>query len=465
MSSGFTRRDFLGAATAAGIGLTPLRGRAGSEKLARIAVCNPLLRTPLSLIIDDSCPVINKAYYWIKQRHDWRLRHQPDSPPSGWEVHYDKLSIMPNTIPAAFAAQWGQWCGEQGIKGKFSMIPFPAGVGRIDQGFPGFPSAELKEWLRVTKEVIWRNFDLTPEMLTHTHVVDLKTWQLTEEWEQAEWVDPPVDLLTDYIATAMQLLKNVGIACEGVTSPGTFGKRKESAYARAILDAALRVNNNPRPFYFLWLKHDELPDVPIWHADKNKGVAIASIVSCAGDWFGATGYDEANPDLFITTDLQGGRLPAVLAKERPCVLVGHWPCFYVNEQVGFKVLKEVKRRLDAYDPDRTKTLWMKNSEIGHYWMARQLSELSVEEDASGQKCTIRVTTKFPTDNFTLAIRDWAAQRVQMNGDPAPRESSGTDLRQVKSRRDFRSGTFLVEGKETFVAFNLAMGGTTLMVSR
>jgi hypothetical protein len=156
-----------------------------------VTVCNPLLRTPLSLIIDDSCPVINKAYYWIKQRHEWRLRHRPDSRPMGWEIHYDKLERMPNTIPAAFAATWGEWCGEHGIRGKFSMVPFPAGVGRIDRGFPGFPERELVEWLRVTKEVIWRNFDITPEMLTHTRVVDLKTWQLTEQWEQEEWEDPP----------------------------------------------------------------------------------------------------------------------------------------------------------------------------------------------------------------------------------------------------------------------------------
>ena len=269
-------------------------------------------------------------------------------------------------------------------------------------------------------------------------------------------MDPPVELLTDYVAAAMQLLKNVGIACEGVTSPGTFGKNKEAAYAQAVLDAALRVNNNPHPFYFLWLKDDELPDIPIWHADKGKGVAVASIVGCAGDWFGATGYDQANPDLFITPDLQGGRLPAVLAKQRPCILVGHWPCFYVNEQVGFKVLKEVKRRLDAYDPDGTKTLWMKNSEIGHYWMARQLSELRVEENSSKNECTIRVATKFPTNNFTLAIHDWAAQHVQIDG---------RDLPQVKSRRDFRSGAFVVQGNETFVAFNLPMGGATLTIGR
>jgi len=449
MKSRFTRRRFLGTAAAAGLGLGLSRNCSGREVGARVTVCNPLLRTPLSLIIDDSCCVINKAYYWIKQRHDWRLKHEPNSPPSGWEVHYDKLDKMPNAIPAAFAAEWGQWCGAQGIRGKFSMVPFPAGVGRIDKGFPGFPPQELEDWLRVTKEIIWKNFDLTPEMLTHTHVVNLKTWELTEQWEQGEWVDPPLDQLTEYITTAMQLLKNVGIACDGVTSPGAFGKRKELAYARAVLDAALQVNNNPRPFYFLNMEMEKPPEVPIRHADKAKGTAIASIIGCGGDWFGATGWDTSNPDLFITADLQGGRMPAVLAQERPAIMVGHWPCFYTNGQIGFKALKEVKKRLDAYDPDKMKTVWMKNSEIGRYWMARELSELSL----NGPEC--RISTKFPTDNFTLALREGAARRVQVNG---------ADLRLVQSKRDFRSGTFLVSGKETFVAFNLPTGDTVLSVS-
>jgi hypothetical protein len=288
-------------------------------------------------------------------------------------------------------------------------------------------------------------------MLTHSHVVDIKTWQLTNEWEQVEWVSPPVEKLTDYVAAAMQLLKNAGIPCEGVTSPGAFGKRKEEAYSKAILDAALRVNNNPRPFYFLWLDDRRLPSVPIWHAQKDKGIAIASIWACAGDWFGSwTGFDKGDPDKFITEDLKGGRLPPILEKELPCVLCGHWPGFYFEkEEFGFNVLKTVKRRLDAYDPDKTKTLWMKNSEIGHYWMARQLSDLAVAEG------NVTIKTKFPTDNFTLKLDDCAAKRVQVGG---------ADLRQVASRRDFRSGTFLVEGNATYAALPLKEGATVVDVA-
>ncbi|MCX7887427.1 MAG: hypothetical protein N3B01_09285, partial [Verrucomicrobiae bacterium] len=190
--------------------------------------------------------------------------------------------------------------------------------------------------------------------------------------------------------------------------------------------------------------------VPLWHVDKAAGRAIASIVGCTGDWFGATGYDTADANLLITKDLRGGRLPAVLEKELPCILLGHWPCFYANDQVGFRVLKEVKRRLDAYDPDRTKTLWMKNSEIGHYWMARTLSDIKVE---SAER--VRIQTQFPTRNFTLAL-DLAAKRVRVDEH---------DLRPVRSRRDFRVNTFLVEGDRTFVAFDLQMGTTVVSVMR
>ena len=417
-----------------------------------VSICNPLLRTPLSLIVDDSCPVINLTYYWIQQRHAWKARHQPGVHPERWEGNATQLKKMPPTIPADFAWEWAEWCWENGVKGKFSLIPYPAGMGRVDEGFPDFPIHEYQSWLRIYREIIWPNFDLTPEMLTHTAVVDLETLALTEEWEQVEWVDPPVDnRLTDYIIASMEMLNNVGIPCEGVTSPGAFGKRQEEAYAKAVLTASQEVNNNPCPFYFLWLKHDELPDVPIWHADKQNGIAIASIVACAGDWFGGwTGYDLGDADRFITEDLQGGRLPPILEQELPCVLVGHWPGFYFNgEKCGFDVLKTVKSRLDNYDPDGTKTLWMKTSEIGHYWMAREFTEIK----ALGEH-QIKLSTQFPTANFTLTI-DAPIRRIQIDG---------WDLREVHSRRDFQRDTFLCENKQTFIAFDLEIGETELVLT-
>ena len=417
-------------------------------------VSNPLRRTPLALLIDDSCPVINLGWHWIQQRREWRQRLHPGTAAAGWERLHDKLGTMESTVPADFVREWAEWCGEQGIRGKFSMVPFPAGVGRIDQSFPGHPESELREWLRVTREIIQPNFDITPEILTHTGVVDLKTWKLTDAWEQYEWVDPPVDQLTDYLTASLQLLKNAGIACDGITSPGGFGKKKEEAYARAALDAAMRVTGNLRPFYFVWVRAEEAPETPLWHVDKAQGRAIASVMPGTGDWFGGSGYDPAEPDKFIGEDLEQGRVPMLLKQELPTILLGHWPCFYANGGPGFKTLKIVKRRLDALDPDRTRTLWVKTSEIGRYEMAKKLSDIAITAGAKADEASVSITTKFPAANFTLTLNR-AVKRLHLGG---------KDLREVKSIRDFRSGAFLVEGNQTHVAFDLAEGKTELQAA-
>lgn len=421
-----------------------------------VRVCNPLLRTPLALIVDDSCPVINLNHFWIKQRHAWLARHRPGVAPKPGDGDLNKLHRVPETIPADFAVKWGEWCGEQGVKGKFSMVPYPAGVARLDQGFPGYPRQEFDAWMRATREIICPNFDITCEMLTHTHVVDLKTWQFTEEWEQFEWVDPPVEPLTEYITTAMQIVRDAGLPCEGVTSPGAFGIKQENDYAKATLAAAMQVNGDTRPFYFLHVADapEAWPDVPLWHVDKAKGSAIASIIGCTHDWFGGwTGYDAGDPNLMITEDLQGGCLPLVLARELPCVLVSHWPGFYFGgDEVGFDVLKTVKRRLDAYDPDGSKTLWMKTSEIGRYWMARQLSDITAQPKGEGV-WQITLDTNFPTPDFTLAVAARLSQ-VQINGQA---------LRPVSTVSALTSDTFLVQAQETIIAFDLPQGSSTIAV--
>jgi hypothetical protein len=422
-----------------------------------VTVANPLLRTPLALIVDDSCPVINLTYDWIRQRQAWKARFRPHEGFKASDGDPAQLHRVPRTIPADFAVRWGEWCGEQGVKGKFSLVPYPAGVARVDQGLPGFSPVEFAAWMRAYREIICPNFDLTCEMLTHTHVVDLATWQLTDAWEQYEWVDPPVEPLTDYIATAMTLVRDAGLPCEGVTSPGAFGSRQEAAYAQATLAAAQRVFGNNRPFYFLHVYDPphQWPDVPIWYADKERGVAIASIIGCTHDWFGNwTGYDAGDPDRSITADLQGGVLPPVLERELPCVLVGHWPGFYFGgEEVGFAVLKEVKRRLDAYDPTGERTRWMKTSAIGHYWMARQLSDMAVQPLGAG-RWQITVTTRFPTADFTLLVDQPCAQ-VTVAGQPMPG---------VATRQALAEGAFWSDGKATAIAFALPAGQTQVEVT-
>ena len=83
-----------------------------------IVVTNPLLRTPLSLIVDDSCPVINLTHFWIQQRQAWKAKYMPNAPFRASDGDPAKLSRVPETIPADFAVKWGEWCGEQGIRAR-----------------------------------------------------------------------------------------------------------------------------------------------------------------------------------------------------------------------------------------------------------------------------------------------------------------------------------------------------------
>jgi hypothetical protein len=90
-----------------------------------------------------------------------------------------------------------------------------------------------------------------------------------------------------------------------------------------------------------------------------------------------------------------------------------------------------------------KTLDVSKSDNTHWPSLRRL--ITVKPPLSGVRY-----------DFTLAMHDWTARRVQVNG---------TDLSKVNSRRDFLSERFLLEGKDPYIAFNLKIGGATLTIRR
>jgi len=110
----------------------------------KITIENPLCRVPVSMILDDSCPVVNLSHFWIRLNRHIRT------------------DDMPVEIPVAFVRKFGEWCADRGVKGKFSFVPMPGGLGTIDLGLPGFSKRKLTEWIKATKEIIWPHWDLTP---------------------------------------------------------------------------------------------------------------------------------------------------------------------------------------------------------------------------------------------------------------------------------------------------------------
>ncbi len=402
-------------------------------------------RVPISLIIDDSTVLVNLNYFFMRDRNiaDGQNRRWEDVP----VVH-----------PESFTREWAEWCLENGVRGKFSVVPCPAALGRIDQGLPMFSQAQQESWLHMCRETIRPAFDITPEMITHTFVVDLETYQPLPSriWEQYEWETLPVDqeeLVTEYIAAACRILDNVGLTPEGVTSPGGFGGRTLDFYARAAGNAIRQITGNPTPYFFKRIEPSPV-DTPVWYPDRERGQAVGEIIAATGDWTGNwTGYGEVNVDRYITADLQGGVLPALIRAGDPTVLCSHWQGMYGmhnDDRRGFRALQTVVGRLRELDPLEERTRWRKCSEITNYACAREMARWELDGDTISLDLPVRVP------ELTLRLSDVEVAGVAVDGAP---------LRQAGTRAAFESGTFLVEDGVTVLAFDPTARQVQVRVTR
>ncbi len=391
-------------------------------------------RVPLSIIFDDSTVLVNLNYFWMRDRNP------VDGQGRRWED-------VPVVHPESFVREFAEWCIENGVRGKFSVVPCPAALGRIDEGLALFSKEQQESWLRMCRELITPAFDITPEMITHSFVVDPKTCRPLESriWEQYEWATLPVDqeeLMVEYIATACRILDNVGLTPEGVTSPGGFGGRTLEFYAKVAGIATREVTGNPTPYFFKRVSDDGSVETPVWYADRESGTAVGEIIASTGDWTGSwTGYGEVDPNKYITADLQGGRLPACINAGDPAVLCSHWQGFYGlhnDDRRGFNTFKTVVRRLKELDPRGERTQWRKCSEITNYACAREMTELNVH----GQTIHLDLPVRVP--ELTLRLKDVDVRGVKVDGSP---------LREASTRAAFTNGTFFTEGGITFAAFD------------
>ncbi|MGH2351169.1 MAG: hypothetical protein ACRDJN_06090, partial [Chloroflexota bacterium] len=313
--------------------------------------------------------------------------------------------------------------------------------------------------LQMCREVIVPAFDVTPEMLTHTFVLDLATLQPLPSriWEQYEWQEFREDeaaLVTDYITLACQILANVGLPPEGVTSPGGFGGKVLPRYARITGEAVRRVTGNLVPYFFKRVSSQGPVETPVWYADRETGTAVGEIIASVGDWTGSwTGYGEAEADRYITADLQGGRLPEVIDAGDPCVLVSHWQGFYGmhdGDRRGFRTLQTVAERLRARDPHGEHTQWRKTSEITTYACAREMASMAITGQAAGDaadQVSICLDLPVQTPDFTLRVRGLLGRQVRevrWDGQPLTAATTG---------REFRSGTFWQQGDDLLIAFD------------
>ncbi len=370
---------------------------------SRLKVLNPRMRVPLSFIIDDSTCLVNLAHFKVPQFAEV----YPDRYRQPWRK-------FPREIPDRFVEKFGLWCQEHGVKGKYSVVPYPACVGWIDHFLPGWTRKELYRSIRLVQELMMPNWDIHPEMVSHTWAIDTRTgrpypYRTAAYLENTGFsVGKSAEFLAEYMAYALRILKNAGFRCQGVTTPGGFGSRVKPQLAQGTLEACRDVFATEIPHYFRDVIVDPNKSVApqVYYASGLDGPdprCVVSIIGCTGDWFG--GWDgmlrDGSPDRFITPDLQSGRLVEVIDKGEPACLVCHWPgIYYHGQETGFKIFQEVVRRLhQRYDHLR----WMTLSEIARYWAAKELTSLELEQVPGQRSGEVRINAPFACPDFTLEV--------------------------------------------------------------
>ena len=440
---GMTRRQFL-ASLAAARALAQVPGERPKRDTG-FEVLNPENRVPVSIIIDDSTLLVNLNRFAVPQfRAAWNN-----------ERYHHAWRAWPDEIPDSFVRKFGEWAAETGVKGKYSVVPYPACVGRLDREVPGWTRREILDSAKLVQDLITPNWDIHPEMVTHTRVIDLKTGhpypELTPDYmENWRWSDNrSVDELASYMAYALRILHNLEMPCEGLTTPGGFGSGALPQLSQATLEACRDVYQAEIPHYFrhLYDKGEESVAPRVEYAaglGTDDPRCSVSIIGCTGDWTG--GWDCSSfgqPERFITENLESGRLVDVIERGEPACLVCHWTGIYWNgREIGFDIFRLVERRLrERYG---SRIVWMKLAEIARYWAAKELTAAS----ATGAGCGWKLEAPFACPGFTVRVPGVGPVAV----DGRPLERTGGAL---------RPGTFIEENGTVSACFDLGKGESTL----
>jgi len=304
-------------------------------------------KIPVSLIIDDSGPVNMFHFHALSQKHDL-------------------------IVPPALALHFGKICRRLGVKGKFSVVPIPGGLGRLDQKdkVVNVDPHLIEAFVNITKEYICPNFSITSEILTHFLAWDLAYNRNSHKCEDEYVSTATAEEIADYVSLSIEILNNLGLNPKGVTSPWATGIDNEDNYAKGIGMAFKRTLNADKCFYFLHSR-DELKHPKVMFNTPETG-KVVSIPNNSEDAFWGTQYpktyDEARQsakekiDSLISEDGRTGKLRELFEEGAPLVMITHWQSLYSDGRgigiEGFEYLIERVNRIFG-----KQTEWMNFEEL------------------------------------------------------------------------------------------------------
>lgn len=287
-------------------------------------------KIPVSLIIDDS-GVADMSYF-----HGPSVPHQ---------------LLVPTSFAKAFAAL----CRKNGIKGKFSVVPMPGCLGRIDEKLNRIPPRLVKDTIRIIRNEIEPIFSITSEILTHYRAYDLKKKSFLHVFEDVYFSSLSAEEIADYVGLSLEILRNVGLTPTGVTSPWYCGIDNEQNYAEGIGMAFRKVMKADRCFYFLHSR-DELKK-PVLMCDSKKTGRVVSIPNNTFDAFACTTLPATvrdarkgaknNIDRILSPDGKTGMARDLFEQGLPIILISHWQRLYSDGRlIGLEGLDELTARIN-----------------------------------------------------------------------------------------------------------------------
>jgi hypothetical protein len=313
-----SRRRLLeqaGTATTAGV-LSTAVGKVLAQEapVAASATMSASGRTPIAMIIDDGSPV-DPLFYELP----------------GYET--------PFLVPREFTQRVVETFERFDIRGKFTVIPMPSCLGRVDQTLKRVPPEHLADWLKLVREGIAPRFDITPEFLTHMQAYNLKTKGFQHLYEDVWISKAPLDEIVEYFVLAFQILKNVGLPATGITSPWVSGIDVEKKYAQALGEAQWKVFERKLTWYFLHATSWNSPrQCSIEYEDQARSQVVVSVPANSADIFWSMeqpkeerqAFIQRGIDRLVSADGRTGRIRQLMESGHPVVLITHWQSLYTQ---------------------------------------------------------------------------------------------------------------------------------------
>jgi hypothetical protein len=450
----YSRRDVLKSLAVLGAGavLPAVRASTKAESSTEVEVLSPAGRVPLSFVIDDSTCLVNMGHFCTPQfAAAFPDRAQYQRPWKEW----------PREIPDSFVREFGEWCAEHGVKGKYSIVPNPACVGYLDRELPGWSHRELQDSLKLVRELMVPNWDIHPEMITHTRVIDLKTGRPKPEIGPATIENSypqkkqSVDELAAYMAYALRILKNCDLPCEGITTPGGFGNIMKPELSLAVQQAVNDVYAPEIVHYFKYIHGGDQSTDPILEHVQGVGTDqlsfTANVPAGTGDWFGGwQGVDPSQGSKYCNEDATAGRMVELIEQNKPAVMLCHWPGMYCNgSKEGFHDFQKIVLNLQKRFGDRT--IWMKLSEMARYKAAQEFTTIRKEANH------VQLDAPFSAANFTLRIPKATPESPLI----LRHEQQQTKLHRVPTRQGLAVNTWYQDQDAVIACIDLPKGESRL----